>query len=390
MNEKNYFLRDENTKLRSSVKKLLVVSPYYCGHGGGVEIVAGQLVERLARKGWSIVWMATAGSPPPANAIWKMQAVEANNYIEEKTGVPFPWWGWKAIKKLWQETRAANVLMVHESLYIPSMLAVLVALLNRRPILLVQHVASIPYKNFWLRALVWSGNMSWTRFIHCASDKIVYISGRVLDYFDENNIDGKISLIPNGVDNRVFFFKDSSGLKIEETRPKILFVGRFVEKKGMDIVEGLAKIRSDLDFFLAGSGPIRPERWGLNNVSVLGHLNTATLAEQYRKANLLILPSAGEGFPLVVQEAMATGLAPLVSDETACALPNIEKHVYHASVDRSSSCLLENWSALIDHALDSEKCGRRSSLRADFAQSQWSWTRCVDLYDQVLCRLYKE
>lgn len=44
--------------------------------------------------------------------------------------------------------------MVHESLYIPSMLAVLVALLNRRPILLVQHVASIPYKNFWLRALV--------------------------------------------------------------------------------------------------------------------------------------------------------------------------------------------------------------------------------------------
>ena len=66
MNEKNYFLRDENTKLRSSVKKLLVVSPYYCGHGGGVEIVAGQLVERLARKGWSIVWVASAGSPPPA------------------------------------------------------------------------------------------------------------------------------------------------------------------------------------------------------------------------------------------------------------------------------------------------------------------------------------
>lgn len=72
----------------SSAKKLLVVSPYYCDHGGGVEIVAGQLVGGLARKGWSIVWVASAGSHA-ANAIWKMQAVEANNSIEEKTGVPF-------------------------------------------------------------------------------------------------------------------------------------------------------------------------------------------------------------------------------------------------------------------------------------------------------------
>ena len=51
---------------------------------------------------------------------------------------------------------------------------------------------------------------------------------------------------------------------------RVLFVGRFVEKKGLAVLRALAQARGDLTFLLAGSGPIRPECWGLANVHVLG------------------------------------------------------------------------------------------------------------------------
>ena len=353
-------------------------------------MVACKLAEGLGKKGWKVTWIASERcNAATESSGWIPQPVPSNNTVENRTGIPFPLWGLHAIRKLWTETAAADVVMVHESLYVPSMYAVMAAWLRRRPVLLVQHIGAVPYKQAFPRIVVNIGNRTWTRIVHLLSRRIVYISTRVMSYFEKDGIGKKSLLIPNGVDTDTFCERNLDHAHEKALRPVILFVGRFVEKKGLDIVELIARRRPDLDFVLAGHGPILPALWNLPNVEAIGRLDAGELVNQYHLASLLLLPSHGEGFPLVVQEAMATGLAPLVSDEIASALPGIEEHIYHAPVDRNFPDLIEIWSTLIDHALVAEQGGYRRNRRANFAQMQWNWSRCIDSYDQSLQQLYK-
>lgn len=370
--------------------KILIVTPYYGGHGGGVELVAQRLAVALATKGWQITWVASGDSDSFEGDLgWTQRPVHANNAFERRTGVPFPLWGIHALRVLWAEMKPTNVVMVHESLYLSSMMAVLMARLLRKPVLLVQHISTVPYKSRLLRMIVLLGNLLWTRMVHALSDTKVYISAQVMEYFEGPRETPRSILIPNGVDLDSFFIDLKNCQKSGDKEPRILFVGRFVEKKGLDIIEGLAQLRPDLVFAMAGGGPIQPQLWGLQNVEVLGYLAAEDLRQQYRMADALLLPSHGEGFPLVVQEAIAMGLAPLVSDEVACALPGVREHVYQATVDRSRKDLAEVWSALIDEALIREVGGEARSARAAFALEHWSWTRCLDSYDFLLRKLNK-
>jgi len=377
----------------SRMPKLLMVSPYYASHDGGVERVALQLAEGLPHQGWKVTWIASGGidamDAAQDGSGWAARPAPAFNAVEKRTGVPFPLWGLRALRQLWVESGLANVVMVHESLYVPSMFAVIVARLRRRPVLLVQHVGVVPYKQVVLRMILAAGNASWTRVIHALARKIVYISQGVMRHFEGEVPRTKSVLVPNGVDLTCFApdGHHATNTHTDHVRPRILFVGRFVEKKGLDIIEALAKRHPELDFLLAGNGPIQPDEWALPNVRLLGFLDAPRLAQQYQMANLLLLPSHGEGFPLVVQEAMATGLAPLVSDEIAFALPGVVDHVYHAPVARDAHDLIDRWSALLDHALIAERDEQRARARAAFVRQCWSWEHCTATYDQLLREL---
>src|SRR2546429_9153728 len=118
-------------------------------------------------------------------------------------------------------------------------------------------------------------------------------------------------VFPTGVDLTLFHPVDEPtraacrAALAADGRPIALFVGRFVEKKGIPWVRHLAGAFPGVRFLLAGAGPLDPCAWGLPNVAVLGPVGHARPPDPYRAADMLILPSFGEGFPLVVHEAMA-------------------------------------------------------------------------------------
>lgn len=99
----------------------------------------------------------------------------------------------------------------------------------------------------------------------------------------------------------------------------VLFVGRFVEEKGVRFVLDLAEALLNTKCVLVGDGPlggeVRARAEGLSNVEVAGWLGREELAKAYARASIVIVPSLWrEVFGLVALEAMAHGKAVLVSD----------------------------------------------------------------------------
>ena len=123
----------------------------------------------------------------------------------------------------------------------------------------------------------------------------------------------------------------SLGLPVD--RPVALFVGRFVEKKGLHLIERLARRRPDLTFALAGWGPIDPTGWRLPNVHVLSDLQGETLVPLYQSSDVFVLPSVGEGWPLVLQEALACGLPVICGQETAAADPGAGARIEGVAIE---------------------------------------------------------
>lgn len=143
---------------------------------------------------------------------------------------------------------------------------------------------------------------------------------------------GKIRIVPNGVNfgffskyNKVTWEKPSFKA-LNSFNNKLLFVGSLVERKGLgtllEAFEDLLASHPSSGLILVGEGPLfgyiknRASANGYaDRILMTGYIrDTDKLAQIYAQADLLILPSLGEGFPRVVLESMAAGTPCLVSD----------------------------------------------------------------------------
>jgi len=127
--------------------------------------------------------------------------------------------------------------------------------------------------------------------------------------------DKKIFYIPNGVDTKTFqLCKDPSSSR----RFNVLFTGRLVEGKGVDILVDIVKYVNEklqpknIRFIIAGSGPyeweIRALAQSYKNVLYLGFVHRQALPKVYAEANIFLLPSRTECLPLSLLEAQSCGL----------------------------------------------------------------------------------
>lgn len=115
---------------------------------------------------------------------------------------------------------------------------------------------------------------------------------------------------------------------------RLLFVGRFVYIKGVDILLDALKIlnekRDDLLVDLVGDGPLRNDiekkisNDNLTNVRLHGWLSKNDTSHFYSRAHLFIHPSRIEGFGKVLIEAMNYGL-PIVGSNLQVSKELVEK-----------------------------------------------------------------
>ena len=305
--------------------KLLTVTHFYEAHGGGIERVAGRLNREFSALGHETVWAASDEDVLPDSNTAAPVPLPCWNLIERITGLPMPIPGFAGLRRLDRAIRESDAVVVHDALYVSSIAAMLLARRARKPVLLIQHIADIPFSSKLLQRVMALANRLVTRPMLRAADHLVFISDTTRRAFADVKRSTPPLLLFNGVDTRVFHAgapEAREELGFAPGEKVILFVGRFVEKKGLAIVERVARRRPAWRFVLAGRGPIDPRSWGLANVTLVEGRSGASLAALYRAADLLLLPSVGEGYPLVVQEAMACGLPVICGAETATADPD--------------------------------------------------------------------
>lgn len=374
---------------------------YFGSHKGGVETVAEELFRRFAGRGQEVAWIAGDANPPP-DPIGKSRPVSLRifNFVEEKIGLPFPVPALGSLRKIIREVKNTDVVILHDCLYLSNIFAFLVAQLRGVPTIVIQHTRFTPYASSLLNAVMRFANASVTQPMLSRAAQVVFISETTRNFFGHLPFKSTPEIVFNGVDTDLYRGLGSTETKarlrrdynLPEQGPMILFVGRFVEKKGIRVMKEMVKLRPDWTWVFAGWGTIDPGSWNAPNVKVCSNLRGPSMAALYRACDLLVLPSTGEGFPLVVQEALASGLPVVCGADTIDADPAMKAFVqgvpvYAGDDNRTAREFLVAIGDLLEKDLEEKK---KSEERRAFAISRYSWNRATERYLEIASHLLSQ
>lgn len=114
-----------------------------------------------------------------------------------------------------------------------------------------------------------------------------------------------------------------AALGLDPLRPTIVFSGKLIQhKRPLDVIHAIESSGWVYNLLILGDGPLRDEVRRYESdfpVRCLGFINQSALPNWYACGDILALPSSHEPWGLVVNEAMACGLVPVVSDAVGCA-----------------------------------------------------------------------
>lgn len=160
---------------------------------------------------------------------------------------------------------------------------------------------------------------------HLFSHRVVAVSDGVADFLAAKEFvpRRKITVVPNGVDTRVFHpatpeekSRARRALGLPEGALIAGGLGRLAPEKNFRVLVDVARRCPDLVFAVGGSGPeegvLRAEAAGIGNFRLLGSVDDR--AAFHAALDVFLLPSRHEALPMTLLEAMASGVPVVASD----------------------------------------------------------------------------
>lgn len=137
-----------------------------------------------------------------------------------------------------------------------------------------------------------------------------------------------LAQVPSGEEKR--HLRQKLGMEEEKI---VLYVGRFDPMKGMDdLLYAAPALDRDTGVYFVGGEPSEEhlrfcKEKGLSNVHFSGFRKKDALADYYKAADLLVLPTKSDVWGLVINEAMACGLSVVTTDQCVAGLELIRDGV---------------------------------------------------------------
>jgi glycosyltransferase involved in cell wall biosynthesis len=289
----------------------------------------------------------------------------------ESRGVPYAMPIGPGVVGACRALRSCDVLHAHGSLYATTVLALL-ARRRRTPLFVTEHVGFVPYSSALVNAVQ---RLAWLVVgspVVRRSAKVIAYNSRVRDWLRARFGERAVAFITNGVDTSEFEPADRDARQAARARLGLppdgvlaLFVGRAAQKKNLDAV---LAFRSE-SYRLVACGAARALPPDVLNLGAVPH---TTMPDVFAASDFLIHPATGEGFPVAVQEAMATGLPVAMLWDSG----------YTGSVDRDTLLAADTTDDLARAADDlarnpalRQEYGRRSR---EFALQRWNWNTTVE------------
>lgn len=362
-------------------------------HIGGIELVAESLFRAYHAAGFEARWVAAREpSSAPARDDGRVR-VRSWNALERRLGVPWPLPGIEGLREISRLVRWADLIHVHDCLYATSSLATLLARRFGKPVILSQHIGFVMYPVTLLNGIERLANYTLGRAVLRSATHIIFCT-RAAEQFGGTLLtvpNGKSSVIPNGIDTDCFRPPSQSEratarrmFKLDESRRVALFVGRLVEKKGVDVLAQLVKRMPSHLFLVVGDGPLRTLiSKAAENLTWLPRMEPESMAKVYHAADVFILPSHGEGLPLSVQEAMAAGLPAVVTRDEA----------FTSTLEREGACLgsartTDSFQQLLERlGGDSNLASKLSARSRELALREWSMDVMTERYVTLIREL---
>ena len=372
-------------------RQIALVSAYYPSHGGGLELATADLLATLTDAGFSVRWLAQPDEGLPSECLHLCVPISGTDLVYRLSGVPFPIVApWK-LPRLFKEISSSDIAVIIEANFLLSVLSFALAKLLKKRTMIVQHVGQPSTVSKFARFVMRVAEVIMTRPMIRAADEVVFVSDVVSDHFDGLRADDHTATIWHGIDTELFApSPDLSGRQIERERlglPQSMklacFVGRLTESKGVLILQRLARLLPDWHFAIAGTGPVEPRAWNLENVTALGQLGRKQIAGLYRASDACILPSQSESFSLVVREALACGT------RVICAEQILETDSGLASLIETIPVDLSDPEGTANAAADALHRARVSSEREQLAyiQANYSALRLAEHYIAIIERM---
>lgn len=370
--------------------KILLVSHYYPPHIGGIENIVQKQAQDLTARGQNITVVTFASQQEIPENIEEqgiiIHKVGAINFFEKYFNLPFPIGGIGLIWRLWKEVERNDIVHINDIFYESSWLACIFAKVKNKPLLLTQHVGIVEHPSRAVKFIEHIVYKTIGKYIFIQSKKIIVFNDNVKNFLVQQKIDqNKIIKIRNGIDLSLFYPHINKNFwraefNLPENRPIVLFVGRLVAKKGINIIYEARSAEYEIVF--AGPG-IVPKEWkSAKNIHLLGGLSQDQLARLYRASDIFVFPSNGEVFTLAIQEAMASGLPIITSDDPGYKNYNLNKK-FISFIMPNAKNLREEINRILN---DKTLCKQMSGYSIHLAQKMFDWNKN---FDQI-ANLYSE
>lgn len=297
-----------------SIKKILVITPFFYPHIGGSEQYMEELYTHLVRQSADVTVDVLCYNTDQAREHEQYKGLTIHRIpcfviLRDQFVLPQPF---ALLKFLLQNGKAYDLIHSSTRFFDSSWWAPLYARLSGKKIILTDHCASSPiHPNPLIQAVV--------RLIDKLTGSIflplydrVFVVSRATQKFLKEEFRVSSTLMYGGISEIASPAKGEA----RNDRIKILYLGRMIESKGVRDLFEVAKEFPDIDFLFAGPGELEKElkeeakRLRLTNITILGKVERKNVPQLFEQCDIFVYPSYhSDGIPLAILQAGASSLA---------------------------------------------------------------------------------